>query len=130
MLPIRYDVLHLLTSIPPRPPSEKSASPHSPAGWSDLPSDVEDTFFFSGDEEETYIRAKKRRKVENGREERLRALEQAGEPEKPLSEVVNSVTAWGDSDEEVNGPIVVLAAGLPGLRFTVSRSRLSRSFSS
>ncbi|KAH0835574.1 hypothetical protein J3R83DRAFT_9279 [Lanmaoa asiatica] len=38
---------------------------------SDLPSDSEDTFFFSPDELEDYRREKRRRLIDRGREERL-----------------------------------------------------------
>jgi hypothetical protein len=99
-------VLHLLTTIPSRPPSGEPASPRSLTGWSDLPSDVEDTFFFSGDEAETYVRAKKRRKVESGREERLRALEEASKGVKPAPDVSKPANESRDSDEEVSRPMM------------------------
>ena len=74
------------------PPDE----PSSPGGWSDLPSDAEDTFFFSPDEVEDYRREKRRRLLDQGREARLRALrdEEPGD-EQPAEE------QWGGSDEEV-----------------------------
>ena len=66
-------------------------------GWSDLPSDAEDTFFFSREEVEDYHRDKRRRTLEKGREERLRALrEEDDEQMGPKDEEV-----WGGSDEEV-----------------------------
>ncbi|KAK0506188.1 hypothetical protein EDD18DRAFT_1455545 [Armillaria luteobubalina] len=50
-----------------------SVLPESPGGWSDLPSDTEDTFFFSPEEADDYHREKKRRLNDEVREERLRA---------------------------------------------------------
>lgn len=70
--------------------------PDSPSGWSDLPSDSEDTFFFSPDEAEDYHRDKRRRLIEKTREERLKARrEEDGESEEEEPDV------WGGSDEEV-----------------------------
>ncbi|KAG9312463.1 hypothetical protein JVU11DRAFT_6847 [Chiua virens] len=67
--------------------------PLSPNGWSDLPSDSEDTFFFSPDELEDYRREKRRRLMDRDRDERLRALAaiegEEGDPD-----------PWGGSDEE------------------------------
>jgi len=77
-----------------RPAAEASQdTPDSPGGWSDLPSDAEDTFFFSPEEAEDYHRDKKRRYLEQVREERLQAR-QAEEGETPEE-------VWGRSDEEV-----------------------------
>ncbi|KAF9075005.1 hypothetical protein BDP27DRAFT_1316329 [Rhodocollybia butyracea] len=65
------------------------ATPASPSGWSDLPSDAEDTFFFSAEETDDYRRDKRRRLMEQTREERLKArMEEDGEG------------IWGGSDEE------------------------------
>jgi len=64
----------------------------SPSGWSDVPSDAEDTFFFSQAEAEDYRRDKRRRLMESAHEERLRALAQL-EPDEPRE------TRWA-SDEE------------------------------
>lgn len=64
--------------------------PSSPAGWSDLPSDAEDTFFFTAGETGDYRREKRRRLMEQTRDERLKArMEEDGEE------------IWGGSDEEV-----------------------------
>ncbi|KAI0710898.1 hypothetical protein C8Q76DRAFT_798414 [Earliella scabrosa] len=60
-----------------------SGRPRSPGGWSDLPSDTEDTFFFSASEVEDYRRDKRRRVIDHDRETHLR-------------------TEAGDSDEEVD----------------------------
>jgi hypothetical protein len=96
----RYDVRLLLESptdipsTPPlHPPSTDTSDPGSPGGWSDLPSDSEDTFFLTPSEVEDYHREKRRRLIERSREERLAAL-QAEEGH----EVEDS---WGGSDEEV-----------------------------
>lgn len=66
----------------------------SPTGWSDLPSDAEDTFFFSPEEAEDYHREKRRRVIEKSREDRLKALRDEREEDPPED-------AWGGSDEEV-----------------------------
>ncbi|KAF9267142.1 hypothetical protein L218DRAFT_720913 [Marasmius fiardii PR-910] len=79
---------------------DTSNRPSSPGGWSDLPSDTEDTFFFSAEETEDYRREKRRRLLEKSREERLRArMEEDGE-----SQVEGDPDPWGDSDEEPDEP--------------------------
>ncbi|KAJ3988998.1 hypothetical protein F5890DRAFT_175902 [Lentinula detonsa] len=66
-------------------------SSSSPTGWSDLPSDAEDTFFLTADEIEDYRREKRRRLMERTRDERLKArMEEDGDEEE----------IWGGSDEE------------------------------
>jgi hypothetical protein len=89
----RYDVRLLLESLPEPDAEHSQVRPISPSGWSDLPSDSEDTFFFSPDEVEDYRREKRRRLIDRGREERLKALaaEEGEEDSDP----------WGGSDEEV-----------------------------
>ncbi|KIL00174.1 hypothetical protein PAXRUDRAFT_331592 [Paxillus rubicundulus Ve08.2h10] len=88
----RYDVRLLLESLPEPDAEHSQVRPISPSGWSDLPSDSEDTFFFSPDEVEDYRRKKRRRLIDRGREERLKALaaEEGEEGSDP----------WGGSDEE------------------------------
>lgn len=82
----------------PQPHTTTAQVPDSPGslgGWSDLPSDAEDTFFFSPDEAEDYRREKRRRIIDQSRKTRLKALRDAdpdGEPDKEI---------WGGSDEEV-----------------------------
>ena len=66
----------------------------SPSGWSDIPSDTEDTFFFCHAEVEEFRRDKRRRLMESAREERLRALELLEPVDEPQE------TCWA-SDEEV-----------------------------
>jgi hypothetical protein len=68
--------------------------PSSPSGWSDIPSDAEDTFFFTQVETDDYRRYKRRRLMESAREERLRALAQLDPADEPQE------TCWA-SDEEV-----------------------------
>ena len=70
----RYDARLLLESLPDVSASPVSPDPASPGGWSDLPSDAEDTFFFSAEEAEDYRRDKRRRVIDRDREARLTAL--------------------------------------------------------
>ncbi|KAG9124823.1 hypothetical protein FRC07_010103 [Ceratobasidium sp. 392] len=91
----RFDVRLLLDTLPP--PSSSSThneDPLSDIGWSDLPSDSEDTFFLTRDETAQYRHEKRKREMEQGRLDRLRALaEQEGEVEEEGEK-------WGGSDEE------------------------------
>lgn len=93
----RYDVRLLLDILAP-PLSEPSRStPSSPTGWSDLPSDTEDTFFFSPEEVDDYRRDKKRRLMDKVRQERLKARAEEDGEDIPSEEDI-----WGGSDEEVS----------------------------
>ncbi|KAK0233130.1 hypothetical protein IW262DRAFT_1451689 [Armillaria fumosa] len=86
----RYDARLLLYDIDVER-AGRSVFPESPGGWSDLPSDTEDTFFFSPEEAGDYHREKKKRLNDEAREERLRArLAEDGEEDQQ----------WGGSDEE------------------------------
>ncbi|KAI9566581.1 hypothetical protein HD554DRAFT_2322998 [Boletus coccyginus] len=90
---MRYDVRLLLDHFPDFQSDGIQLRPLSPSGWSDLPSDSEDTFFFSPDELEDYRREKRRRLIDRSREERSRALATIdGQEEDP--------DPWGGSDEE------------------------------
>ncbi|PBK77313.1 hypothetical protein ARMSODRAFT_1079342 [Armillaria solidipes] len=80
----RYDARLLLYDIDVER-AGRSVLPESPGGWSDLPSDTEDTFFFSPEEADDYHREKKRRLNDQAREERLRSDE---EPEESVKEVM------------------------------------------
>jgi hypothetical protein len=92
----RYDARLLLDALPSSQPYEPG--PSSPAGWSDLSSDAEDTFFFNPGEVEDFYREKRRRLLEQTREERLKArMEEDGEDDRPPDEE----DIWGGSDEEV-----------------------------
>ncbi|TFY71370.1 hypothetical protein EVG20_g1630 [Dentipellis fragilis] len=84
------DTLPRLTSIPP------SSRPQSPSGWSDLPSDAEDTFFFTPEEAEDYHREKRRRIINQLREDRLKARE----AEEDDDDLHSATERWGGSDEE------------------------------
>ena len=66
----------------------------SPSGWSDIPSDAEDTFFFSQADAEDYRRDKRRRLMESAHEERLRTLALLDPADEPQA------ARWA-SDEEV-----------------------------
>ncbi|KAK7039448.1 hypothetical protein R3P38DRAFT_2899548 [Favolaschia claudopus] len=90
---VKYDARLLLDSLPAfKPSAAVTASPPSPSGWSDLPSDTEDTFFFTPREAEDYRQQKRRRIMEEAREERLKARKaEDGEEEEEI---------WGGSDEE------------------------------
>lgn len=57
-----------------------------------MPSDTEDTFFFTPNEIEDYRREKRRRLIDQNREDRLRALAETDEGEQS--------DLWGGSDEE------------------------------
>ena len=98
VLPYRYDARLLLESLPELPSlREEISRPSSPGGWSGLPSDTEDTFFFSAEEAEDYHREKRRRVMDRDREARLKAIraEEGSDEEKDPRE------DWGGSDEEV-----------------------------
>ncbi|KAL7414650.1 hypothetical protein BDY24DRAFT_414361 [Mrakia frigida] len=99
----RFSHLHLLPSLP-LPSHNQPPIPGSPTlsnGWSDLPSDTEDTFFFSEDEAEDYERDKKRRRLEGLRGGRLAALggDVVEEPEEEEEE--------GKKDEEIPPPSIL-----------------------
>ncbi|KAF8509753.1 hypothetical protein BU17DRAFT_98632 [Hysterangium stoloniferum] len=97
----RYDARLLLTSLPgvkAHRDAKALADPPSPTGWSDLPSDSEDTFFFTPAEIEEYHSAKRRKLADAGRQERLRALRKA-DPD-PVLDFEQDREQWGDDDEE------------------------------
>ncbi|KAI0919503.1 hypothetical protein AcV5_001555 [Taiwanofungus camphoratus] len=92
----RYDARLLLDTLPIIQANRARLEPNSPTGWSDLPSDAEDTFFFSPDETEDYRRDKRRKLIDKGREERLKAMgEESGDEDRDKQE-----EEWGGSDEE------------------------------
>ncbi|KAG1734931.1 uncharacterized protein EDB91DRAFT_1146053 [Suillus paluster] len=101
----RYDARLLLDALPGHA-SSNASQPRSlsPTGWSDLPSDTEDTFFFAPLEIEDYQREKRRRLIDRNREERLRALAATDESEHS--------DLWGCSDEEVSGHPLALVVGI------------------
>jgi hypothetical protein len=96
----RYDARLLLDALPVHSHSENAtqSDPDSPGGWSDIPSDSEDTFFFSPEEAEDFRREKRRRLLDQNREQRLRARRlEDGES----SDIKKDEEIWGGSDEEV-----------------------------
>ena len=64
---------------------------------SELPSDTEDTFFFSPSEADDYHREKRRRTMERDRESRLQALRDTDQDDDDSPDG----DLWGGSDEEV-----------------------------
>lgn len=82
-----YDALNLLDALPPHTPRSRSPSPALSVGFSDLPSDSEEMFYFDPTTREEIGREKKRRKLEDGREERLRLIREREEDERRADEV-------------------------------------------
>ncbi|KAJ7119643.1 hypothetical protein C8R44DRAFT_788594 [Mycena epipterygia] len=96
----RYDARLLLDALP-KFTTQSHSTPPSPSGWSDLPSDAEDTFFFAPSEAEDYRQEKRRKLMDRAREERLKARRaEDGEPEEE--------DVWGGSDEEPDEAQAVL----------------------
>ncbi|ORX36786.1 hypothetical protein BD324DRAFT_468360 [Kockovaella imperatae] len=126
----RYDILHLLPSLPSSGPSRSRHGqgrspppnpPHSPtasssnslsSSWADLPSDLEQTFELSSDEEfEAYEREKKKKWIDALREERLRERakeDQVREREDESTAKAKSATVWKGDDEVPPDPILTL----------------------
>jgi hypothetical protein len=78
--------------MPPHAPPDSPCS----GGWSDLPSDAEDTFFLTPSETADLHRTKRMRHLDELRTARLRALS-------PLScDDADDADPWGGSDEEVS----------------------------
>ncbi|KAH9942805.1 hypothetical protein B0H21DRAFT_793233, partial [Amylocystis lapponica] len=95
----RYDARLLLDILPVVPSESSLVEPGSPTGWSDLPSDAEDTFFFSLEEVDDYHREKRRRMLARDREERMNAM-----PTDAADEARDEEELWGGSDEEPDEP--------------------------
>jgi hypothetical protein len=98
----RYDARLLLDALPtmtPDSPTTASGPPHSrpdsAAGWSDLPSDSEDTFFLTPTETADLHRTKRLRHLDALRTARLRALSPDPDPD-----AQRETDPWGSSDEE------------------------------
>ena len=102
----RYDARLLLDALPKPNHTGTSQQPGSPTGWSDLPSDTEDTFFFTPDETEDFRREKRRRLLERTREERLKARMEEDHIEGMENREEEDV--WGGSDEEVSVSFLVI----------------------
>ncbi|GJN91873.1 hypothetical protein Rhopal_004898-T1 [Rhodotorula paludigena] len=104
----RYDILHLLPSLPPdtttATPTATPAHPRSPSpGFSDLPSDHEELFYFSPAERIELERRKKRRRLEVEREERLRRVEEREREEREAEEaqVPDGVPSQSDDSTQL-----------------------------
>ncbi|KAH9990193.1 hypothetical protein BJV74DRAFT_885034 [Russula compacta] len=114
----RYDARLLLDALPTTPPTfvavddddgdgdpttaAQSSWPDSPAGsgWSDLPSDAEDSFFLTPEETTDLHRAKRLRHLDALRTARLRALSPDADNTDPNADA----DPWGGSDEEPDEP--------------------------
>ncbi|KAH9064524.1 hypothetical protein EDB87DRAFT_1829227 [Lactarius vividus] len=102
----RYDARLLLDALPT---VAVSAMPlHAPldspgGGWSDLPSDSEDTFFLTPDETADLHRTKRMRHLDALRTARMRALSPA-----PYPDDDDGADPWGGSDEEPDAAQVEL----------------------
>lgn len=102
----RYDARLLLSSLPRQDSENHSlvdpgsvSSPPSPSGWSDLPSDSEDTFFFTASETSDFRRNKRRRLLDAAQSVRLKSLrERDGVDSEEVGKEMDPV--WGDDDEE------------------------------
>ena len=108
----RYDA-RLLLDVLPNSNAKASTStsisqqPDSPTGgWSDLPSDTEDTFFFTPDETEDFRKEKRRKLLEQTREQRLKARMEEDHVDDEENQEEEDV--WGGSDEEVRDHIFSL----------------------
>lgn len=91
-----------------------------------MPSDAEDTFFFSGDEGDDYTRGKKRRRLEAGRAERMEALrlrmeKEAKEEEARRKEAQEVSEVWGGHDEEVSIKDVIIRERISSYPFRSHR---------
>jgi len=82
----------------PTDPTNQS-SLESPSGWSDLPSDTEEVFFFSPEEVADFRNERRQQLVEEAQEERVKARL---EEEKQMLQDSVDEEHWGDSDEEVS----------------------------
>ncbi|KAI5121525.1 hypothetical protein M0805_002585 [Coniferiporia weirii] len=98
----RYDARLLLAApLTFTFPNAPETTPPSPSGWSDLPSDTEDTFFFAPAEIAAMRYAKRRRLLDDARTVRLRALGAPGDNQNnPAGVDGEDEDARGASDEE------------------------------
>jgi hypothetical protein len=77
------------------------SDPLADVGWNDIPSDSEDTFFLTPEEIVEYHHDKRRRMLEKGRQDRLRAMAEEDEAAGQGTEEPPEAS-WGGSDEEVS----------------------------
>lgn len=83
----RYDILNLLDELPALQP----LSPTRSDGFSDLPSDGEEMFYFEQEVREEIEKEKKKRRLESVRAERMRLIEER-EAVPVLSDQVSQVS--------------------------------------
>ncbi|KAM0792996.1 hypothetical protein ACM66B_000491 [Microbotryomycetes sp. NB124-2] len=89
----KYDALNLIERLPsPQAPP----SPTLSIGFSDLPSDSEELFYFDEATRQDIAQGKKRRKLEIGREQRMRELDQQQQQ--------HEATQSGQNDDEIEPP--------------------------
>ncbi|GAA5831368.1 hypothetical protein JCM11251_004000 [Rhodosporidiobolus azoricus] len=131
----RYDLLHLLPSLPARFPhaptfygatsgsstaaSEATAGFEPAPGFEDLPSDHEELFYFSPAERADLEKRKKRKRMEEEREKRVRQREEEDRrPEGEGKEVKEGEVDWEQGDD----PSPTLLALMRRLHTTLSSS--------
>ncbi|SCZ90940.1 BZ3500_MvSof-1268-A1-R1_Chr1-3g02403 [Microbotryum saponariae] len=76
----RYDALNLLSSLPILEPTTTPLLPPD-LGFEDLPDDAEEMFYFEPEEREAIERERRSKRLELGREERIKALKREEEEE-------------------------------------------------
>ncbi|KAF8497416.1 hypothetical protein F5888DRAFT_1613273 [Russula emetica] len=103
----RYDARLLLDALPPffasivdhtASNNDDALAPDSPGGWSDLPSDAEDTFFLTPEETADLHRTKRLRHLDALRTARLRAL--SPDADTTNADADTDTDPWGGSNEE------------------------------
>ncbi|KAG8689238.1 hypothetical protein FRC08_011034 [Ceratobasidium sp. 394] len=98
-----FDARLLLSPSSLSSPTREYDDPLADVGWSDLPSDSEDTFFLTSREVAEYRHEKRKREMEQGRLDRLRALAEQDQDHDEVYERdrAEEEAKWGGSDEEV-----------------------------
>ncbi|KAG8744217.1 hypothetical protein FRC10_010579 [Ceratobasidium sp. 414] len=100
----RFDARLLLSPTELSSPTRERDDPLRNIGWSDLPSDSEDTFFLTAREVAEYRHEKRMKDMEQGRLDRLKALaEQEAEQDHDAAyerDRAVDEARWGASDEE------------------------------
>jgi hypothetical protein len=111
--PDSYDILHLVPSIPSlSPPTDVNGSASGFGfgfGFEDLPSDHEELFFLNSSAERTDLeRRKKRRKLQDERDQRVRERSLLQRDDDDRGRALEE----GDHDQEVRSALQILP--LPG----------------
>ncbi|KAG9080272.1 hypothetical protein FRC06_006847 [Ceratobasidium sp. 370] len=100
----RFDARLLLSPSSLASPTHEHEDPSADVGWSDLPSDSEDTFFLTPREVADYRHEKRKREMEQGRLDRLKALDEQEAEQDPEGmyerDRATEEAKWGGSDEE------------------------------